>query len=398
MGVQALALRAAAALRSTAWPDARLCLAVAFGMLAANLWLRVARLGPVDFVSADFVAFYAASLLATGPDPAATYDAAAHLAAERSVQGGLASVYLHFLYPPTALAFVGALSALPYGAAFGAWVSIQFAAMLAAMRVLGRGWAVAACCVAFPPAVQAGIMGQNSMLTAALLAAGPLLLARGSPFLGGLALGLLCYKPHFGILVPVALLAAREWRAVGGATAGVLGVLLVSLAAFGPGPWAAYATTLVDGTLARTYVPEIIPLHMFASVRQSLAWAGLPGWASVTAQTVACVTALAAVILVWRDPATAGRAARPATLAAGTMLAMPVLMFYDTLIGVVAIAAIAGEARADGWRAWEKAALCALFPMLMFWELLGRDMHLPYGPVLAATLLALAWNRRHARG
>lgn len=398
MNGRGLADRAFGFLRSSGWPDARLCLAVALGIVLANVWLRVSRLSFADYVNADFVAFYAASLIAFGPDPALVYDAASHLAAERSVQDGRGMVYLHFLYPPTALAFVGALSALPYFVAFGTWVALQFAAMLAALRALGRGWAVAVCCAAFPPGVQAAIMGQNSMLTAALLAAGPFLLAGGRPFLGGVALGLLCYKPHFGLLVPVALIAAREWRAVAGAAIGVGATALVSLAAFGPGPWTAYIGAVADGTLGRTYVPEIIPLYMFASVGQSLTWAGLPVWASWIAQGIASVAAAVLVALVWRDPATRGRAARPASLAAGTMLAMPVLMFYDTLIAVVALAAIAGEARREGWRGKEKWLLCGVFPVMMFWEVIGRELHLPYGPALAATLLAVAWRRRHVPG
>lgn len=381
------------AIRRGDWPDAGLCLAVAFGLLVANLWLRVARLGVDDFLRADFVAFYAASVLAGGADPAATYDVAAHLAAERAVQGSLPAAYLQFLYPPTALLLVGALSSLPYLAAFGGWIALQIGLFAAATRVLGRSWMVAVFCLAFPPAVQAGIMGQNSMITAALLAAGPVLMARGWHFLGGFALGCLCYKPHFGILVPVAILAARDWRAFAGAAVAVIAMAAGSAAVFGAGVWHAYIAAVATG-VAGTYVPDVIPLHFYASVAQSLIWAGVPSPIAWFVQAVASLLAVAAVVAIWRNPATAGRAARPASLAAGTMLAMPILMFYDALVGAVAIAAIVGEARRTGWLPWEKAFLGIMFPVLVMWEVVGRDLHLPYGPVLSAGLLILAWRRR----
>ncbi len=54
--------------------------------------------------------------------------------------------------------------------------------------------------------------GQNSTWTAALSGSGLSLLER-RPLLAGGLLGLLIYKPQLGLLIPVALLAGRHWRA-----------------------------------------------------------------------------------------------------------------------------------------------------------------------------------------
>jgi hypothetical protein len=54
--------------------------------------------------------------------------------------------------------------------------------------------------------------GQNNTWTAALFGGGLSLLER-RPLLAGGLLGLLIYKPQFGLLIPVALLAGRHWRA-----------------------------------------------------------------------------------------------------------------------------------------------------------------------------------------
>src|SRR5260370_28092721 len=57
------------------------------------------------------------------------------------------------------------------------------------------------------------IAGQNGFLTGALLG-GSLLCLERQPVLAGILIGCLSYKPQFGILLPVALIAARQWRGV----------------------------------------------------------------------------------------------------------------------------------------------------------------------------------------
>ena len=51
--------------------------------------------------------------------------------------------------------------------------------------------------------------GQNGFLTAALIG-GMLSLMQKQPLLAGVCLGLLSYKPQFGLLFPIALIAARS--------------------------------------------------------------------------------------------------------------------------------------------------------------------------------------------
>src|SRR5437588_863727 len=80
-------------------------------------------------------------------------------------------------------------------------------------------------------AINAG-MGQNAFLMAALLVGGFRVL-RTCPALGGAILGLLTMKPQFWLLVPVALAAGREWRALLWSVATAIGLALLSLAMFG---------------------------------------------------------------------------------------------------------------------------------------------------------------------
>ena len=65
--------------------------------------------------------------------------------------------------------------------------------------------------------------GQNGFLTAALIG-GTLGLLERRPALAGVCLGLLTYKPQFGLLFPIVLIADRRWRTIAVAC-GVAGAL-----------------------------------------------------------------------------------------------------------------------------------------------------------------------------
>jgi len=77
---------------------------------------------------------------------------------------------------------------------------------------------------------------QNSLLTAALFGAGTLWIDH-RPILAGLCFGALCYKPHFGLLVPVGLLAGCHWRALGAAFGSAAALCALSLIVFGWETW-----------------------------------------------------------------------------------------------------------------------------------------------------------------
>lgn len=69
---------------------------------------------------------------------------------------------------------------------------------------MARPWRCG-CCSRCPPT-----FGQNSFLTAALLG-GSLLLLDKRPIVAGVLIGLLSYKPQFGLLIPLVLVATGRW-------------------------------------------------------------------------------------------------------------------------------------------------------------------------------------------
>src|SRR5947199_372602 len=81
---------------------------------------------------------------------------------------------------------------------------------------------------------------RNGFLTAALLG-GALHLLDRRPWLAGVLIGCLAYKPQFGVLIPIALLAGGRWTTIGAAVATVAALFAVSVLALGGGVWHAFA-------------------------------------------------------------------------------------------------------------------------------------------------------------
>ena len=171
--------------------------------------------------SSDFVSFYAAGRLADQGTAWLAYDHAAHYAAEQQATApGIA--YNYFYYPPVFLLICAVLARLPYLWAFIAFQAGSLAACLLAVRPILRNTKLVLL-LAFPAVFWTLGTGQNALLTAGLFAAATWHIDR-RPIVAGLLFGALCYKPHFGLLIPIALLAGGHGRAFVAAAGAVTGI------------------------------------------------------------------------------------------------------------------------------------------------------------------------------
>ncbi len=396
--------------RSGAWLDAERArgYAVALGPLyfAACLGLMLYS-GAAAAGATDFTSFYAAGRQALG-DPAAIYDLAAHHAMERAVTGNPALAYSYFFYPPVLLLLCAPLAILPYGAAYVVWGALQLAAYAWALRRLAGPGATILPYLAFPTGLLALAMGQNALFTASLFAAATASLftaGTAGPFhrreaTAGLLFGLLCYKPHFGLLVPVALVAGRHWRAAGAAAATVAVLAAFSAWVFGPATWTAYgeaflhATRGVYGATAGATPPAgtSVPAWWLVSPFGLALSLGLSRAAALAVQAAAGLAAATLVFRIWRRPA-APAAAKATALIAGTMLAVPVILYYDSAPLAVCLAWAVIGARRGGWLAWEKSFYLAAYAVALAAGLLRDAVHLPVLLAFTPGLLLLAWRR-----
>jgi Glycosyltransferase family 87 len=350
----------------------------------------------------DFVSFYAAGRLADAGTPALAYDRQAHFAAEQQVTApGIG--YQFFNYPPVFLLLCAALPVLPYLIAFVVFEAATLCLYLwAASRILDERSGVAlVALLAFPMVFWTLGLGQNAFLTAGLFGLATLLIDR-RPIVAGLLFGALCYKPQFGLMVPLALAAGGHWRALAAAAATVAGLVIASLALFGAATWQAFFAAAAASPAM--YESGRILFGGMANVFGAARLLGAGATLAGVLQAAAGIAAAGAVIAVWRRGLSLPT--RGAMLAAATLVAAPLVLLYDLMLGTVAAAWLIGDRNSAAAAPWEKTALAAFYLVLLHGPHHGAPWPLPIFPVAALALFAIvgarAWRelacRRRARG
>ncbi|HWE73354.1 MAG TPA: glycosyltransferase family 87 protein [Stellaceae bacterium] len=343
----------------------------------------------------DFASFYAAGSLADSGAPALAYNEAAHYAAEQAATApGIE--YQYFYYPPVFLLICALFGRLPYMAAFIAFeaVTLLLCTLVARRTVNEKSATVLLPLLAFPSVFWTMGLGQNAFLTAALFG-GALLLIDRRPTLAGVLFGLLCYKPHFGLLIPVALVAGSRWRAFIGAALSSAAMIVLSIALFGWHTWQDFLT-LSAGSHS-TYESGRIDLSGFVTLFGGLRLMNVPADIAYAVQGVGALAAIALVAVVWR--CNLSLPVRAAALAAATLIAVPVALVYDFLLAGLAIAWLVRAGRESGFLSWEKVTLAAIFATPLLSRNFGTATHVPLAQLALIALLALiarrAWHESH---
>jgi len=334
--------------------------------------------------STDFVSFYAAGSLADAGTPELVYDKAEHYAAEqRATEVGID--YNFFYYPPTFLLLCAAIAHLPYIVAFLIFETVTLCLyLLVARHILGdRNSAILVPLLAFPPVLWTFGLGQNAFLTAGLFGSATLLVDR-RPAVAGVLFGALCYKPHFALLVPVALAAGGHWRALVTAFASAAALCLLSLTIFGCEVWRSFLTAAVASPAV--YQSGRISFSGFINPFGAVLLLGGTPTMAYRVQAAAILAAALLVAYVWRQGLSLP--IRAATLASATLAALPVALFYDLMLAAVGAAWLL---RADGryrLAEWEKVVLAGLFLLSLNPRNLSEILHLPIGPLVTLGFVA----------
>ncbi len=299
-------------------------------------------------IANDFVNVVAAGQLALEGKPAAAYDWPTHKQAEVRVIGHDFAGYYGWHYPPPFLFVAAALATLPFMAAAVVSLLATLAAYVAALwSILGRTGVFIA--LGFPAAIWNVTAGQNGFLTAALIG-GTLGLLERQPAAAGVCLGLLTYKPQFGLLFPFVLIADRHWTTVLVAAATAIALAALSWLAFGGASWQAFAHWMpITGriVLGEGHADFARLQSVFGFIRAhggsgSLAW---------SVQAAVSLTLAAALVRLWRSRVPFELKA--AGLAAGTLIATPYVYMYDLVVLAVAVAFLLRFALERGFAASE---------------------------------------------
>jgi arabinofuranan 3-O-arabinosyltransferase len=346
-------------------------------------------------IPTDFVNVWSAGRLVLDGHPAQAYDWEIQKQVQIAVLGQSYEGNFAWHYPPPFLFIASLLAHFPYSVAFIGWAAISFVPYLAVMRaIVGRtfGLLLAA---AFPVVLTNTLVGQNGFLTASLIG-GTLYLMPARPVLAGICLGLLSYKPQYGLLFPLVLIAASQWRVF--VTAAIVAVTMAVLSwiAFGTDSWQAFfqwmpmfsQAFLTEGRAPWWKLQSLFSLIRYFGGTEQVAW--ILQWIMTT--SVAVVLAL-----MWRS-----RISYPlkaAALAAGTLLTTPYLFMYDMMVLAIAVAFLVRIGLNSGFRAYELPALvCALAAIFSF-TFLGLPVGLGATLIVAILILRRAgpwWRRAQA--
>src|SRR5437773_842870 len=281
--------------------------------------------------------------------------------------------YQFFNYPPVYLLLCAVLAQLPFLASFVLFIAATFAFYLAvARRILGaRSPAAIVVLLSFPMVFWTMGLGQNAFLTAALFGLATVLL-ESRPIAAGLLFGLLCYKPHFGVLVPIALAAGGYWRSFLAAGCSAAALVLISLALFGWETWQAFLVTA--GAAHSVYESGRILFAGFATPFGAVRLLGGPVALAYAVQGLASLAAAALVLIVWRYRLSLPL--RAAGLAAASLVAAPVAIFYDLMLGTIAVCWLMRD-ESPALTPAEKTFFAAITVLLLDVRHLGESWHLP---------------------
>ncbi len=343
-------------------------------------------------VATDFVNVWAAGRLVLEGHPAAAYDWPTHKAMEVVALGHPFDGYFGWHYPPTFLFAATSLALMPYTAAFLFWMFATFPAYLFSVRtIVGErtGYLLAA---AFPAVLGNLVVGQNGFLSAALMG-GALFMLVERPILAGLCLGLLTYKPHLGILFPIALLAGWHWRAITAAGFTATLMALASWLAFGTDSWQAFVGNightsqafLSDGWADFAKLQTVFGFVRTLGFSEQLAW---------SAQALVALMAASCVVMLWR-----GRAAyeiKAAALATAALLATPYLYTYDLVVLAVPLAFLFRLGRAHRFLNHEAIGIGAASLLVLMFPFVNVPVGLAAILIVAALIARRALSRQAA--
>jgi arabinofuranan 3-O-arabinosyltransferase len=286
----------------------------------------------------DFINFWSAPFLAWHHRAAEIYNFEAFHLFEQSVVGGPLQDY-HYSYPPMALLLTAPLAFIPYVPGLALWVAGGWYAFYRALRLAMPAGRTLFFALATPAVFVNAVGGQNGSWNAALLGAGLGLLDR-MPIVAGGCLGLLIYKPQLGILIPVALLCGRRWRALAAAAAIAAILILAAATAFGPDIFADYLRQAI--VLRHVILEDGTGVwHRMVSVFVGARRLGASVPLAYAVQALVGGAAALAVAAVWYRDASFG--VRNATLLLGTCLATPYLQDYDLVFGALVVAWLNGD-------------------------------------------------------
>lgn len=298
---------------------------------------------------------------------------------------------IQLVYPPLVLPLFSAFALLPLVPGYIIYCTVSLIVSACLLRFAGFPWWCILLGLLSPAASTWLYGGQLDLLCGAIMVYG-LSRLKSAPGFAGLALSLLALKPQCALLVPVAVLARRQWRAVLTGALGLAFFTALSLLYWHNAAWAAFmhegranmralleAPFVYGAAHHADYDFQFSGVSVFWMMRSlhlglSIAYA---------AQGAAMLLALGAAWVVWRHPVLT-----PQRRIIFTVLLLPFTSPYG-FTGSLCMYSTALPLLARRRTPWRNALLAWLWaaPGLGFG--IAKAHHILIGPLLLLAALAL---------
>lgn len=368
-------------------------------MIAGIIWLVSNSNGMLSPngkpIGTDFSQVYAAGQMANEGRAVLVWDWPTHFKAQDQIFGPNLEVHYGWHYPPFFLFIASFLALFPYAVALFVWQAASYTGYVYSLRaVVGEipGWIWPV--LAFPAVYVNFTHGHNGFLTATLFGLACMMLDK-RPIMAGIFIGCLAYKPHFGFLIPLALLVGTYYRAFFSASLTVIALCLLSTLVFGIGIWPAFLESL---TLSRDIVLETGDTGWFkiqSAFSAIMMWTGSKTLA-YTAQGLLAVYVTATIVLAFYRKVTSED--KFALLMIGSLLFTPYLLDYDLVLMAPAIAFLAVRGLRDGFKSYEVSCLFLAWFAPLLTRPLMKVTGIPLGFLAAFALFVIVsrivWTRK----
>jgi hypothetical protein len=284
----------------------------------------------------DFLHFYTLGNIALQKRGDLLYDIQAQAALlKKLVPDAAGNVYVPLYGPQVSLLFAP-FARMSYPAALTIWLLLNAVIYGTSCHLMwkhcpnlrAQPWTVLIAALAFPGFFHLILWGQTSGLALLCFTLAFLALSKNRPYLAGVAIGCLIFKPQLGLAAAVIFLFSREWKLIAAAT-------LAALTQLGIG-WLYYGTPIMREYLhavmnVRGVLPMLEPrpyqmhsLHAFWSLL--IPWPPL----SLILYAATAMAVLAVAARCWRGKTSLGL--RYSALMLATVLVAPHLTVYDLLV------------------------------------------------------------------
>ena len=340
-------------------------------------------------LGSDFFSFWTAGRMAAESGAADAYDPLLNFQMQQKLLNDTDPFFLPFLHPPQFLFVAISLAALPYVAA---WLTFSFSTLagyVAAMSKLATQKGALLAIITAPPAFLTFTHGQTGFLIASLFAAALYFLDK-RPLLAGVFIGLLAFKPQYGIFFPLVLLIAGRWRTIVAAASTVIAQGLAATLAFGPTIWASF---IEKAEYARTAVLEEggVKWATNQSLYSAMRAFGASSESAYAAQLALALSLAASLVIFWRSAA--DQRLKSAALIVAAFLATPYALHYDFIMLAPAVALFASYCSECGFRPYEKLMLALVWAVPMVAMPFAEATLIPVGLMTTLALYALLMRR-----